>query len=185
MSENELETNVDEIQMIVFKLGGEEYALPITFIQEIIMLQISTRIPKSPDYIKGVINLRGNIIPIIDGRKRFNLGNDYQYNENDSRIMVLKVESEIVGLIVDSVAEVVHLKTAEIESLPVEMEDDAAFLCGIGKFDGRLLILIDPERFLTIGDSVNGKKLTKITEMVKNIKEINDVKELMAESASK
>src|SRR3989339_902212 len=96
--------DLKEVQMIVFQLGNEEYAVPITSVQEIIMPLIPTKIPKSPSFVEGVINLRGHIIPIIDGRKKFQLNTETQSKE--SRIMVLDIEHEVIGLIVDAVCEV-------------------------------------------------------------------------------
>ena len=75
MTENFFEPGQTEIQLIIFQLGSEEYAVPIMCVQEIIMVQPPTRIPKSPPFVEGVINLRGHIIPVIDGRKKFNLNN--------------------------------------------------------------------------------------------------------------
>lgn len=158
-----------EVQMIVFQLGKEEYAVPITCVQEIIMLQTPTRIPKAPVFVEGVINLRGRIIPIIDSKKKFQLEANDQKNSNESRIIILDVEQEIIGLIVDSVSEVVHLKTEDIEPTPVEMGEDVDSLWGVGKFKNRLLILINPCKFLTSIEAIATGKIAQIAENIANI----------------
>lgn len=158
-----------EIQIVIFKLGNEEYSVPITSVQEIIMPQTPTHIPKSPSWVEGVINLRGHIIPIIDGKKKFQLDNS-KYND-DPRIMVIDVENEIIGLIVDEVAEVIHLKTEDIDPTPVDIEGDSDFLWGVGKHQNRLLILINPEKFLSHSEAKDLKKLAKVTETIQQAKE--------------
>lgn len=156
--------DLNEVQMIIFKLGNEEYSVPITCVQEIIMPQTPTHIPKSPKWVEGVINLRGRIIPIIDGRKKFML--DTVKESIDSRIMVLDLEQEVVGLIVDAVEEVVHLKTEDIESTPVDMGEEADFLWGIAKHQNRLLILINPQRFLSHNEAKNLIGIVKTPDLV-------------------
>jgi len=167
-----LDSGQKEIHLIVFRLGSEEYALPITSVQEIIMLQVPTRIPKSPVFVEGVINLRGHIIPIIDGRKKFQL--EVTDSTNESRIMIIELESETIGLIVDAVSEVIHLCTDDIEPPPIDMNDDSDFLWGVGKFEERLLILVDPQKFLNFSETKDLKGLSKVSEMIKQAKIINE-----------
>jgi len=158
--------DLKEIQMIIFNLGQEEYCVPITCVQEIIMPQKPTHIPKSPGWVEGVINLRGRIIPIIDGRKKFMI--DAEKISNDSRIMVLDVNNEIIGLIVDAVEEVIHLNTKDIEPPPIDMGEDSDFLWGVGKHQNRLLILINPEKFLSHNEAKDLKSIIKITELTQS-----------------
>lgn len=159
-----------EIQVIIFKLGGEEYAIPINSVQEIILLQNITRIPKSPEYILGFINLRGTIIPVTDGKKKFNLDKNINNLEKDIRIMVVETEAETSGLLVDGVNEVVTLEVKEIESLPIDMEENADIFWGIGKYNGRLLILVEPEKFMSIEDGARDIQncVSKTAEAVKS-----------------
>jgi len=159
-----------EVQMIVFKLGKEEYSVPIMSVQEIIMKQTPTHIPRSPGWVEGVINLRGRIIPIIDGKKKFSLEGKNE-NTNNARIMVLDVEHEIIGLIVDEVSEVIHLKTEDIEPTPVDVGEDNDFLWGVGKYNNRLLILINPQKFLSHSEIYDLKKLAKVTESIQQTRE--------------
>jgi len=160
-----LEAGQKELQLIVFKLGSEEYAIPITSVQEIIMLQTPTRIPKAPTFVEGVINLRGHIIPIIDGRKKFQL--EVKESTNESRIMIIEVESDTIGLIVDAVYEVIHLNVDDIEPPPIDTSEDSDFLWGVGKTQDRLLILINPLKFLNFSETKSLKSLSKVSEMIK------------------
>jgi len=169
--------DLKKVQMIIFRLGNEEYAVPITSIHEIIMPQVPTHIPKLPSFVEGIINLRGHIIPIIDGKKKFMLDSKDKMDINSSRIMVLDIESEIIGLIVDEVSEVIHLNTEDIEPPPVDMEEDTDFLWGIGKFESRLLILLNPKKFLSHNEIHNLKSVTKAVE---NINQLNKVKETVS-----
>jgi len=173
MLEDLIKSGQKELQAIIFKLGSEEYAVPINFVQEIIMPQKATRIPKSPKYVEGVINLRGNIIPVIDGKKKFLLQDKQDILLMDKRIMVLEVENETTGLIVDSVNEVINLTISEIEPPPIDLEENIEIFCGIGKYDNRLLILINSEKFMAIND--DKKKIeafNKVTEVIKNAQSV-------------
>jgi len=163
--------DLKKVQMIIFRLGNEEYAVPITSIHEIIMPQTPTHIPKSPSFVEGIINLRGHIIPIIDGKKKFMLDTLEKKDSSSSRIMVLDIEGEIIGLIVDEVSEVIHLNTEDIEAPPIDMAEDADFLWGVGKFENRLLILINPKKFLNNNEIHNLKKVTKAVENITKTKD--------------
>ena len=161
--------DLKEIQMIIFRLGDEEYAVPIMNVQEIIIKQKPTHIPKSPSWIEGVINLRGHIIPIVDGKKKFGISEDNAY-KNDERVIVLDVDQEIIGLIVDEVSEVIHIKTSDIDKSPVDLDGDSDFLWGIGKYENKLLIIINPQKFLSHVEAQDIKKLARVTETIKNSK---------------
>lgn len=162
-----IESGQKEMQMIVFKLSNEEYAVPITFIQEIIMRQECTKIPKSPSFVEGVINLRGHIIPIINGRKKFNLSLNECNDIKDARIMVLELANDSVGLIVDSVTEVIHLNIADIEPPPIESTEETEYLWGVGKYLDRLLILLNPKKFMSLSEHHNIKNITELTHAIK------------------
>lgn len=136
-----------ELQLVIFRLAKEEYGLPITKVQEINRLVSVTKLPKTPSFMEGIINLRGRIIPVIDLRKRFQLANQ-DYNE-DSRILIVEVNGQTVGLVVDNVAEVIRLKNAQIEPAPEVCVLESAYIDGIGKFDGRLIILLNLDNILT------------------------------------
>jgi purine-binding chemotaxis protein CheW len=162
--------DLKEVQMIIFRLGKEEYAVPILGVQEIIMRQSPTHIPKSPSWAEGVINLRGHIIPVIDGKKKFCISETVS-SGNDERIMVLDVNNEIIGLIVDEVSEVIHLKTENIEPPPIDVDDDSDFLWGIARHQNWLLILINPQKFLSHKEALDIKKLVKVSESMQQSEE--------------
>ncbi len=138
------ETNANELsQLVVFSLGSEEFGVDIMKVQEIIRLPDITRIPRSPEHIKGVINLRGKIIVVMDLDKRFGLPSNGLTEE--SRIIVTDIEGTVVGMVVDSVSEVIRLQTANIDAAPeiITQSINAGYLKGVGKLDDRLLILLD------------------------------------------
>jgi len=153
----------EELQLIVFKLGKEAYTVPIESVQEIIMPQTTTHIPKSPSFVEGVINLRGHVIPVIDGRKKF--GFPIVENSQETRIIVLDLEHHTVGLVVDAVSEVVHLQTSNIEPPPIEMGDNN-FILGVGKFKDRLLILLDPMNFLDVHETTSLQNIVNTTNTI-------------------
>ncbi|MBC9783647.1 chemotaxis protein CheW [Heliobacterium chlorum] len=145
---SELRVDSGEIQLVVFKLGTEEYGVPITQVQEINRLITPTKIPQAPNFVEGIINLRGNIIPIIDLKKRFGLALE-EYTAN-TRIIVVNVGKHTVGIIVDAVTEVLRLATASIEPPPPMISSIAVdYLKGVGKVGERLLILLDLDKILT------------------------------------
>lgn len=132
----------EEIQVVAFQLGNEEYAVDILNVQEIIRLLNITRVPRTEKHIEGVINLRGNIIPVINLHTRFNLGSTG--NEEDKRIIVFQFDDIKAGIIVDEVSEVLRISRMEIESTEkVYSAIDTEHIKGIAKIDGRLLILLD------------------------------------------
>lgn len=145
----------DEIQLVVFTLKGTntvcEYGVPITKVQEIIPMTAPTRLPQAPNFVEGIINLRGRIIPIIDLKKRFEMGSSEITNE--TRSVVVEVEGHTVGIIVDEVSEVLRLPVDNIEPAPTIIGGIAAeYLTGVGKVDDRLLILLDMDKILNEGE---------------------------------
>ncbi|MDK2816830.1 MAG: purine-binding chemotaxis protein CheW [Moorella sp. (in: firmicutes)] len=136
-----------EIQLVVFQLASETYGVDINHVQEIIRMQSITQIPRTPAFIEGVINLRGRIIPVIDLHKRFDLPR--ADITNNTRIMVVELGRVTVGMIVDSVSEVLRLPATSIEPPPPMISGiDVAYLKGVGKWNERLIILLDLERVL-------------------------------------
>jgi purine-binding chemotaxis protein CheW len=138
---------------LTFSLGNESYGIGILQIREIIEIMPVTAIPQVPDYIKGIINLRGKIIPIIDFRRKFNMPPTNQTDQ--TCIIVVDVTgrngSLVVGLIVDSVSEVLNIREAEIEDSPAfGSEIDTHFILGIAKTESGVKILLDIDRVLNI-----------------------------------
>ena len=150
---SELTYSGNEIQLVVFKLGREEYGVSILQVQEIKRITEITRVPHSPDYIKGVMNLRGSVLPVIDLKKRLNLPpQDYT---DDTRIIIIKVEDVTVGMIVDAVSEVTTIDQSSIEPPQAVVGGIAAdYLSGVGKLDNRLLILLNTDAIIGIGQEV-------------------------------
>ncbi|HWR41337.1 MAG TPA: chemotaxis protein CheW [Patescibacteria group bacterium] len=141
------EKNAQELQLVVFCLDKEEYALPITKVQEINRLVPITSLPQTPAFMEGVINLRGRSIPIVDVRKRFEL--PLTPHSDDTRIIVVNINGQTVGIIVDAVHEVIRLSSANVEPPPPTFILDVQYIHGIGKVDDRLVILIDIDKVLS------------------------------------
>ncbi|SPF44455.1 CheW-like domain protein [Candidatus Desulfosporosinus infrequens] len=136
-----------EEQLVTFSLGSEEFGVDIMRVQEIIRIPPITRVPKAPDYVEGVINLRGNVIPVVSLRNRFGMN---RVEETDlSRIVVLQVQSKVFGIRVDAVTEVLRLDSEAIEPPPqVAIGMDSQFIRGVGKIGERLLILLDLDNIM-------------------------------------
>lgn len=142
-----------EEQLVTFSLGTEEFGVDIMRVQEIIRIPPITRVPKAPNYVEGVINLRGNVIPVVNLRVRFGMLNG---EETDlSRIVVLQVNGKVFGVRVDGVTEVLRLESESIEPPPpVALGMDSNFIRGVGKIGERLLILLNLDQLMG-GDTVN------------------------------
>lgn len=141
MEENRV--GIEAIQYIVVKIGSEQYGIDIKYVDNIVRMQKITRVPKVQHYFKGVINLRGEIIPVMSLRLKMNQPDDEFTNA--TRIIILKMEAQAaIGVIVDEVKEVVTLEEDEIEKVFYDAKDDkAGFINGIGKHDGELISLLD------------------------------------------
>jgi purine-binding chemotaxis protein CheW len=149
----------DLLQLVVFELGGEEFGVEIMNVQEIIRMPEMTQIPQSPDFVEGVINLRGRIIVVVNLSKRFNLQS--RVADENSRIIVVEIGNAVVGMIVDSVNEVLRIPVSSVEPAPelVMSKVSRNYLKGVGKIDKRLLILLDLGRVLTV------EEITEITNL--------------------
>lgn len=147
MDKDKRQAKVGEEQLVVFTLANETYGVAISAVNEIIRMQDITEVPRTPEFVEGVINLRGRIVPVIDLRKRFGL--EAAEATQASRIMVVELGGLIVGMIVDSVTEVLRLPTDCIEPTPaIASSVDSAYLRGVGKWNDRLIILLDIEKVL-------------------------------------
>ncbi len=143
MEELELKTGFDTTQYIVIKIGEEQYGIDIKYIDNIVRMQHITRVPKVAPYLKGVINLRGEVIPVMSLRLKMDLPEDVI--TKTTRIIILKVEQEgMIGVIVDEVREVVTLDNSQIEKVSYDnKEEKANYINGIGKYEGGLISLLD------------------------------------------
>lgn len=138
-------------EFLTFTLGAEEYGVDILKVQEIRGYDTVTRIPEAPEFIKGVINLRGTIVPVVDMRLKFRLGKA-EYSALTVMI-ILNVAGRVVGMVVDGVSDVVALTQEQIRPAPeFGAAVGAQFLTGIGTLDKRMLILVDIERLMTSPD---------------------------------
>jgi purine-binding chemotaxis protein CheW len=141
------EANGDELQLVVFQLGVELYGVEIACVHEIVRMQSITRVPRAPAFVEGVINLRGKVIPVIDLRHRFHL--PAAAHTRASRIVVVEIGDQVVGLVVDGVSEVLRVNTTLIEPpSPVVAGIDSEYLQGIARLPERLVVLLDLDRVL-------------------------------------
>jgi purine-binding chemotaxis protein CheW len=140
-----------ELQLVGFRIGRETFGLPISMVREIIRVPDITSVPNAPHYIEGVINLRGRIIPIVDLRKRF--GDKSAEANKKNRIVVVEMQNRAIGLIVNAASEVLRIPPAEIEAPHnVFQEGEMDYITGVGKLNGRLVILLDLNRILQRGE---------------------------------
>ncbi|VAW94384.1 Positive regulator of CheA protein activity (CheW) [hydrothermal vent metagenome] len=143
------EKNNDEIiQWVTFRLDDEKYGIRVMQVQEVLRMTEIAPVPGAPDYVLGIINLRGNVVTVIDSRKRFGLS---EADVDDStRIVIIEADKHVVGILVDSVAEVVDLQTSEIDAAPnVGNDDSSKYIQGVSSKDKELLILVDVNKLLT------------------------------------
>jgi purine-binding chemotaxis protein CheW len=154
----------EEVQLAVLNVGGEKYALDIMRIREIQRWQAITRIPKVPDFLEGVINLRGIVIPVVDMRKRLDL--PVTAPSRKTRIVISNVGGKIVGLLVDEVREVIRVQRGDIGSPPsIAKGIGAEYFMGVVKHKNELLLLLDFEKILSTEEKV------RIAEVKKHIEQ--------------
>lgn len=136
----------DVVQLVGFIIGNEEYAIPILSIQEIIKPIEYTRVPQVPDYVLGVFNLRGDVIPLIDLRKKFNLESAKQSEE--TRYIVLKGEENIAGFVIDRLTEAIRIKRDRIDPPPETIHSETGMIYGVGKREDSMLTILKVEALL-------------------------------------
>lgn len=136
------------LQWVTFKLQEETYGINVMQVQEVLRYTDIAPVPGAPMYVLGIINLRGNVVTVIDTRARFGLPPS-DVTEN-SRIVIIEADKQVIGILVDSVAEVVYLRASEIDTAPnVGTDESAKFIQGVSNRDGELLILVDLNKLLT------------------------------------
>ncbi|KZZ05624.1 chemotaxis protein CheW [Oleiphilus sp. HI0073] len=136
------------LQYVTFRLDDETYGINVMQIQEVLRYSEIAPVPGAPHYVLGIINLRGNVVTVIDTRTRFGLAQSEVSDQ--TRIVVLELECQVVGVLVDSVAEVVYLKESEIETAPnVGNDESARFIQGVCNKNGELIILVEFEKMLS------------------------------------
>ncbi len=138
----------DYAKFVTFHLDREEYALPIAQVQEINRVGEITKVPNAPGHVIGVINLRGKILPVIELKKRLNLGTTTAIDKH-SRVVVAEQGPRLIGLLVDRVSQVINIASSAIEEAPREIVQTLEnYLTGVGKVDGRMIIILDLERIV-------------------------------------
>ncbi|MBL4909441.1 MAG: chemotaxis protein CheW [Alteromonadaceae bacterium] len=148
ISSDKVDPNDEVLQWVTFKLEMETYGINVMQVQEVLRYTEIAPVPGAPSYVLGIINLRGNVVTVIDTRSRFGLeSNDITDN---TRIVIIEAEKQVIGILVDSVAEVVYLKASEIDAAPnVGNDESAKFIQGVSNRDGELLILVDLDQLLS------------------------------------
>ena len=148
MSEFQKKQDAELLQLVTFSIGEEEFGVDILKVQEIIRTMEITKVPRAPDFVEGVINLRGKVIPIIDLRRRFGL--ESRPHDKHTRIIVIEINNMIVGFVVDSVSEVLRIPANTVEPPPPVVAGlESEYISGVGKLEDRLLILLDLDRLLS------------------------------------
>ena len=135
-------------QWVTFFLDNEKYGIKVMQVQEVLRMTDIAPVPGAPSFVLGIINLRGNVVTVIDTRRRFGLPETEA--DDLTRIVIIESENQVVGILVDSVAEVVDLRASEIEAAPnVGNDESSKYIQGVTHQSGELLILVDVERLLT------------------------------------
>ncbi len=148
-----------EQQLVVFELANEFYGINIAMVESIIKMQAITQLPHTPPYVKGVTNLRGSVLPVLDLRLRFSL--DTREDTRQTRIMIVTMGSIKAGIIVDGVSEVLRISDENIEPLPPMINSvDSAFLKGIARLENRLIILLELSKVLNLDEQRSLEAMT-------------------------
>ena len=150
-----------DLQIVGFCIGKEMFGVSIALVHEIVRVPEVTAVPEAPDFVEGVINLRGRIVPVVDLRKRF--GEKHIASHKKNRILVTEVEKRIVGVIVDATSEVLKLREEQVEPPPADLVQDGetTYITGIARINQRLVILVDLKRILATGRLRRFSELTE------------------------
>lgn len=153
MDEMEIAGHDPTTEWVTFRLEEEKYGINVMMVREVLKNTEIAPVPGSPSYVLGIINLRGNVVTVIDTRSRFGL--PYREHDDNTRIVIIEREGQVVGMMVDSVAEVANLLESEIEFAPnVGNDESAKYIQGVSNQDNELLILVDLEKLFTREDLV-------------------------------
>ena len=155
MKQTEIQETGQELQIVGFELSDEQFGVEILCVREIIRVVSITRVPRAPGFVEGIINLRGEVIPVIDLRKRLNLeGREF---DNSTRLIVVELNDQQIGFIVDSVSQVLRVPADAIEEPPEMVTGiDSEFILGVTRIDDgeRLLLILDLKRILSQAEQV-------------------------------
>ena len=163
----DMQSKASELQLVVFKIGEEEFGVEINQVREIVRLVPITPVPRAPAFVEGVVNLRGQILAIVELSKKLSL--QANPRSEKTRIVVVEVGENTVGMIVDEVTEVLRLPGENIDRTPELTGSDVqhTYLKGVGKLEGRLLILIDLAAIFS-SEEVENIRITQLTEKEKS-----------------
>ena len=151
-----------ETHVVGFNVGRETYGIPIASLHEIVRVPEITAVPDAPDYLEGVINLRGKIVSVVDLRKRF--GKPTTAIDRHNRILVVEHRGRLAGMIVDSASEVIKIPDTDIEAAPAMMREGGLdCVTGLGKYNGRLIILLDINKVLAMREPVSTPSAAEAT----------------------
>jgi len=143
-----VDVNDEILQWVTFKLESETYGINVMQVQEVLRYSEIAPVPGAPTYVLGIINLRGNVVTVIDTRARFDL--DSADISDNTRVVIIESDKQVIGILVDSVAEVVYLRQSEIDVAPnVGNDESAQFIQGVTNREGELLILVDLNKLLS------------------------------------
>jgi len=152
MEAKKIDREEEILQLVTFHVGDEEFGVEILEVREINRMMEITRVPHAPDFVEGVVNLRGQVIPVVDLRKRFALG--AVERDKNARIVVVELGDRVVGFLVDSVSEVLRVPRGVVEPPPPIVGGiDSEYIEAVVKLDDRLLILLDLQKLLTRGEA--------------------------------
>ena len=136
------------LQWVTFRLGNETYAINVMQVQEVLRVTEIAPVPGAPDFVLGIINLRGNVVTVIDARSR--IGLSYREMDDDTRIIIIEAGPQVVGIVVDSVAEVMYVNESEIEAAPAVGNDESSkYIQGVVSRNDNITILMDLNKLLT------------------------------------
>ncbi|MCG8540609.1 MAG: chemotaxis protein CheW [Clostridia bacterium] len=149
---------MSEKQYVIFNLGNEEYGVDIMKVKEISEFKESTKVPNAPYFVDGIINLRGEIIPIVNLKKRFNIDNNDV--DSDTRIIVINLNERNVGFVVDEASQVLRINDNDIDPAPEIIAGiERQYITGVGKVDEKIIILLDLEKILTDEEKIKLKEM--------------------------
>ncbi|VVB96958.1 CheW-like domain protein [uncultured archaeon] len=159
----------DDLQLVVFNIGKEEFGVEIMRVQEIIRMTGITRIPQAPAYIRGIINLRGKIIVVLNLNEI--MGMETKEQDENTRIIVANIDETVMGFIVDSVSEVIRLPEMNVEPAPavIASKIGTEYVMGVGKMEDRLLILLDLDKILGKNQLLNVQEISTQTSGVEAV----------------
>ena len=159
-----------EYQLVIFSIGDEEFGVDISQVREIVRLIPITYLPKAPEFIEGVVNLRGQVVAVIDLAKRLVISS--KQRGDNTRIIIVEIEGLTMGMIVDSVSEVLRLSAEQIEDVPsvIQTEVQEHYIYGVGKLKDRLLVLLDLKKVLTPTEVQHVEKVVVSSAKKKNKK---------------